>query len=403
MTISRRGILAAAISLALAASACASTRGRRADLPAGLSGIGALPAPASAWPAAGFDARHSSATDATGPRTAHVRWARKLDGNVTPGPVIGVDDTIIVATNAGVLHNLDPHSGADNWTFDGMGGYGVDLSTSAAVLPGGTILWPGPNDTLFALSKAGTLLWTERFAGQVLSPAVAGRNRVYVADLAGHLTALEATGATHRKVWTLDVHGTDYASATVGPDGTIYTAAGNDLVAVRDLGSTGAQLWRYRAKKIVEVSNAVAPDGTVLLGTNNDREYGIRPDGNKAWAFKIGDNTYSSSTVRPDGTGYFGDNSGRLRVFDSHTGKITRTIAPLGTGKESIWTSIAVDARGDSYWATTNGNVYGYGPSGSQLFRLAVGASVDSYPAIGSDGTLYVGTTGGTLYAIGPG
>ncbi|MEP7179676.1 MAG: PQQ-binding-like beta-propeller repeat protein, partial [Pseudonocardiales bacterium] len=282
MKIPRRGILAAAMSLALAAGACASTRDRRADLPAGLSGIGELPPPASAWPAAGFDARHSSATGATGPQTAHVRWARELDGNVTPGPVIGADGTVIVATNAGVLHSLDPHSGADVWTFDGMGGYGVDLSTSAAVLRGGTILWPGPNDTLFALSSRGTLLWTERFAGQVLSPAVAGRNRVYVADLAGHLTALEATGATHRKLWTLDVHGTAYASATVGPDGTVYTAAGNDLVAVRDLGNTGAQLWRYRAKKIVEVSNAVAPDGTVVLGTNHDREYGIRPDGNKA-------------------------------------------------------------------------------------------------------------------------
>ncbi len=55
----------------------------------------------------------------------------------------------------------------------------------------------------------------------------------------------------------------------------------------------------------------------------------------------------------------------------------------------------------DSYWATTNGNVCGYSSAGSQLFRLAVGASVDSYPAIGRDGTLYVGTTGGMLYAIG--
>lgn len=396
-----RRILTIALTVALTTTACSSTRTHRADLPAGVPGIGILPTPASAWPGAGFDARHSSATTVTGPQTDHVRWTRKLEGNITPGPVIGIDNTVIAASNAGVLHSLDPQTGADRWTFDGKGSYGIDLSTSPAVLTTGTILWHGPNDTLYALSSSGTLLWKKSFTGQVLSPAVAGRNRVYVADLGGHLTALEVTATTHHTLWTLDVHGTDYASATVGPDGTIYTAADKDLVAVRDLGTRAAELWRFRAKRIVEVSNGVGPDGTVVLGTNHDREYGIRSDGTKAWSFKIGDNTYSSSTVRPDGTGYFGDNSGRMRTFDAHSGDIKRTTAPLGSGRESIWTSIAVDARGDTYWGSTSGNVYGYRADGSKLFRLTVGASVDSYPAIDGDGTLYLGTTGGTLYAIG--
>lgn len=41
------------------------------------------------------------------------------------------------------MHALDPATGADHWTFDGGGGYGSDLSTSAAVLADGSVLWPG--------------------------------------------------------------------------------------------------------------------------------------------------------------------------------------------------------------------------------------------------------------------
>lgn len=367
----------------------------------GLAGVGELPRPASDWPSAGFDARHSSATSATGPQTAHVRWTRRLEGDVTPGPVLARDGTILAASNAGVLHDLDPRTGKDVWTYDGGGSYGSDLSTSPAVVAGGVILWPGPGDRLVALDPAGHRLWSEQFDGQVLSPAVAGNNRVYVADLAGHLTAIEVIDRSHRRLWRLRLGGTDYAGATVGPDGTIYTAADQDLVAVRDLGRTGAVRWRFHARKLVEVSNAVGPDGTVLLGTNHDKQFGITPRGDAAWAVDIGDYTYSSSVVRPDGLGYFGDNMGRVRVVDTSNGKVEHTIAPLGAGAEKVWTSVAVDARGNFYWASTAGNVYGYRPDGTRLFRLGLDGGSNSYPALGGDGTLYLGSTAGTFYAIG--
>lgn len=161
--------------------------------------------------------------------------------------------------------------------------------------------------------------------------------------MAGHLTALTVAGAAHSTLWSIRVgHDVDYASPTVGPDGTVYTASGNSLVAVHDTGSSGSVVWTFTSTALVEVSNAVSPDGTA----------------------------------------YFGDNMGRLHVVDSRTGGGGHTIAPLGAGKEKIWTSAASDARGNFYWGTTEGNVYGY-------------------PAIGGDGSLYIGTTGGILYAIG--
>jgi len=387
-----------------AAPAPSATVSRAADVPAALAGTGTLPEPASAWPAAGYDARHSSATAAVGPSAGTVRWKRDLGGNLTPGPVIGSDGSVLAATNSGVLVALDPANGALRWRFDVGTPYGSDLSTSPAVVAGGTILWPGPGNTLCALGPNGRLLWKETFAGAVLSPAVAGRNRVYVADMAAHLTALEVTGARHSVVWSIDVGAeVDYASPTVGPDGTVYTASENTLVAVRDTGDRGVVRWAFRSTAVVEVSTAVDADGTVVLGTNGDRQFGIGPDGEVRWSVDIGDYTYSSATATPRGRSYFGDNTGRVRVLDTTTGTVERTITPLGAGAEKVWTSVVVDARGSFYWATTEGNVYGYREDGTQLFRLATGSSVDGYPAIGADGSLYVGTTGGTLYAIGGG
>jgi outer membrane protein assembly factor BamB len=336
-----------------------------------------------------------------GPQAGAVKWKRDLGGDATPGPVLETDGSILEATNAGVLHDLNAQTGADVWTFDGRGSYGSDLSTSPAVLADGTILWPGPNNTLYALSRTGSKLWTLHCAGQVLSPAVAGANRVYIADLTGHVAALEITPTSHREVWSLALGGVDYASPTVGQDGSIYTASGDSLVAVRDLGAKGAVLWRFHAKQMVEVSNAVNANGTVVLGTNHDKEYGIKPDGSVAWSTDIGDNTYTSSIARPDGTGWLGDNMGRERIIDTKTGKVRATIAPLPAGQQKNWTAVAADARDDSYWGTTAGNIYGYSSTGTMLFTVATSSSINSYPALGADGTLYIGTTAGTLYAIG--
>ena len=106
----------------------------------GLAGVGELPAAGKCLAVGGRRARHSSGTPVTGPQTAQVRWQRKLEGDATPGPVLSTDATILAATNAGILYDLDPRDGRPVWTFDTHGSYGSDLSSSPAVTPSGLIL-----------------------------------------------------------------------------------------------------------------------------------------------------------------------------------------------------------------------------------------------------------------------
>jgi outer membrane protein assembly factor BamB len=359
-----------------------------------------------AWPQASGDAGRTSPSIAAGPQTATVRWRRRLEGAVVPGAVVGIDGSVLQASNGGVLHALDPATGGDRWTFNGGTSYGSDLSTSPAVLADGTVLWPGPRDTLYALSSTGKELWHEKRGGLVLSPAVVGGNRVYVADQSGGLAAYDVGArGQHHRAWELSSGGTSYASPSVGPDGTVYIESDRTVIAVADHGPSSEIRWRYTAKDTLETSTAVGPDGTVVVGTNADDEIGLHPDGSVAWRYPKGDYSYSSPVVH-HGKAYFGDHLGFLDVADASSGApIQRDLgipkaqgtSPDGTG---VWTSPLIDGRGDVYFGTAAGHVYGYGPDGRRLWDLITGSIADSYPSLTSNGTLIVGDSDGTVYAI---
>lgn len=318
---------------------------------------------------------------------------------------MGIDGSVLQASNAGVLHALDPATGRDRWTYDAGSPYGSDLSTTPAVLHDGTVLWPGPGNALVALDRAGRLLWREQLDGFVLSPAVADRNRVYVATSAGTVTAWDVVGAQRHRAWTYRLGDTSYSSPAVAPDGTVLVASGRTVVALVDRGSSATVRWRYRARDTVEVSLGVGDDGTVVVGTNNDDEIGLRPGGSVRWRFHKGDWSYSSPVVR-DGRAYFGDHLGYLDVVDARTGRqLQRDLGiPRAQGTTSdgtgVWTAPLVDAAGSVFFGTAAGHVYGFGADGRRLWDLDTGAVVASYPALTADGTLVIGSSSGTVYAL---
>ena len=361
--------------------------------------------PVSSWPAAIGGARHTGTSAAHGPTTGRVRWKRQLEGGVTPGPVVAANGTIYAASNAGVLHALDPATGRDLWTLDGGAGYGSDLSTSPAVLDDGTILWPGPRDRLYAISPDGRLLWFEQFDAMVLSPAVGGHGAVYVASQDAHLTRLDVGDGTHRRRWTIPLGSISYGSAAIGPDGTVYTSADESLVAIEDRGDTADVKWRFDTGFLVETSPAVGPDGTIVIGPNGHFEYGVGPDGTERWRYDRRELSYSSAAVTEDGVAWFGDHNGYMNAVDARTGVLVRRVhGLLRTAQRKsagVWTSPALDIDGNVYFGTRPGHVYGFAPSGRQLFDIDTGATVDSYPAITADGALLIGSADGTFYAVG--
>lgn len=355
-------------------------------------------APASAWPAFLHDARHSAQSAAIGPQTAAIRWTRKLERSVTTGPVVAADGTIYIASNGGVLHALDPNTGADRWTYDGGGPYGSDVSTAALVLPDGTIIWPGPHSMLFALDPSGALLWTHQFGSNVLSPARTANGSVVVVEMSGslHVLDFDRSGAHERWSSDLGASGASFGSPAVGDDGTIYATAGNRIVSLRDHGDSGEILRHFDIASGTEVSPAVSANGIAVFGTNDIYEYGVDGDG-LLWRFPRNSLSYSSPAVTDAGLAYFGDHNGYMNVVDIKSGCLVTRYQ----GGGEIWTSPAIDARGDVYFGTKNGHIVGFTFDGQKLLDIDTGRTVDSYPAITADGTLLIGSENGTLYAIG--
>ncbi len=351
-----------------------------------------------AWPQASHDARRSGSSDSVGPQSSNLRWTRKLEGNVTPGPVIGPGGTIYAATNAGVLHALDPVTGKDLWTFDGGGSYGLDLSTSPAVLPDGTILWPGPGG-LYALTSSGALRWKLPLGGQVTSPAVDG-DRVVVGTTSGLVAAIDVNRGITR--WEAQLGGGSYGSVALSPTDPhrAYQTVDEELVALDD----DREAWRAPLDKLVEVSPAVAPDGTIVVGSNAPFERGFSPTGKEIWRYNRQSETYSSPVITDDGIAYFGDHKATVSAVDVATGKLLARYrgpkTPTSDGRSTgVWTSPVVDADHNVYWGSRSGHIIGVDASGNQLFDLETGATVDSYPALG-DGLLVVGVSDGRLLGI---
>jgi outer membrane protein assembly factor BamB len=351
------------------------------------------------WPSALHDSRHSGSSTFAGPTAGTLRWQRHLEGAVTPGPVIGPDGTIYAASNGGVLHALDPATGADQWTYDsGTTGEGDDLSISPLVLPSGTILWPTPGDQLLALSPAGTLSWSLSLPGHPTSPASVDGHRVYVGDVSGTVTAIDVS-ANHppRTAWAVKVGSVSYGSVVVGDNGRLYTTADSSLVAIDDHGTYAGIAWTGDPHDdVTEVSAGLAPDGTALLGTNGRSEWAYHPDGTIAWQSPRVI-TYSSPSVTDDGLAVVADHSGTVHVLRTTDGSETSTYRATTA---QIWSGVVIDDAHRVYFGTQYGHALGLDADGRTMFDVDLGGPVDSYPALTADANLIIGARNGTLSAL---
>lgn len=326
---------------------------------------------------------------------------------MTPGPAVGSDGTIYAASNAGILHALDPVTGADRWTYDGGGPYGSDLSTTPAVLGDGVVLWPGPGASLHAVdaTAGGAPLWRLPLAGFVLSPAVLDDGRVVVADMTGRVVSLRWPGADHREpplvAWTAELGGPSYGSPAAA-SGAVYATAGPDLVALNAV--SGAVAWRVTTGALIEVSPAVAPDGTIVVASNDPFTYGVAPDGAVRWRHRRGALSFSSPAATASGLVVAGDHRAGLDVVEAASGRLLGRFQGQGPRRPGesvgVWTAPVVDGAHRVYAGTRHGHIYGFTPSGRGMFDLDVGATVDSYPALTADGALIVGVSDGRLLAV---
>ena len=186
---------------------------------------------------------------------------------------------------------------------------------------------------------------------------------------------------------------------------TVYLAAGTQVFAV-DL-NTHVEKWHYPDKanaKIAFYSNPVlTSDGQLLIASYDHKLYSLDPakNGSLNWTFSESKNRLVASPLVIKNVAYQPSSDGNVYAVDITTHNAAWN-QPAQTGGP-IWATPATDGScGCIYVASMDHRVYKLDASTGRLQVKSgdLGGAVVGTPAVGSDGTLYVGTFGKELLAL---
>ena len=236
-----------------------------------------------------------------------------------------------------------------------------------------------------------------------MSPAIGPDGTIYFAATARILCAVNSEGLTLK--WKFDTEDTfamtGYGVVAIGLDGTIYLCADKDLIAIDS--EDGTEKWRFDAGWGLIRTPAVGSDGVIYVLAQHifsSRLYAINPDNTLKWRVDLGFRG-GGPAIGLDDTIYItaGD---YLYAFCPIDGSKIWEYRLKGT---SMFSSPAIGSDGTIYvgssWEYHHGALYAVDSGGNLKWEYEANDSVSSSPAIGADGTVYVGSVDGRLYAIG--
>src|SRR2546421_5279817 len=173
--------------------------------------------------------------------------------------------------------------------------------------------------------------------------------------------------------------------------------------APRDAGP--GVLWRFATGgRAIITAPAVGRDGTLYGASGDGVLYAVWPNGRGRWSLRVGITTGQVPPARPvvglDGTSYW--NLGGSVVAVGPTGHLRWVFLAAGGGAPVLSHGRVLFAAGPYLYAINT-----TGPTaGRYAWRAAIGAAGPATggpsPAVGPDGTAYVPSADGSLYAIGP-
>ncbi|AMP04280.1 PQQ-binding-like beta-propeller repeat protein [Collimonas pratensis] len=314
-----------------------------------------------------------------------LKWTFQSTGVVSSTPALGADGSVYVAA-ANVVYALDAVSGASKWSVK-LGG----TVRSSPALSAAGVLYVGSDDGhLTALAMAdGSKKWDHDFAA----------DGYFNRDAAGNLRTPSKNPAVSSLPSIIQVD----SSPAIGADGTVYVGVDGyagpfyqslpvGLVCALDPAS-GALKWKYGTNDWVQASPVIGADGTVYVGANGSDSvfYALNPQtGAAAWGYSVGGGVTDAS-LAADGTVYLGLGNNALTALTAPAAGSSDSVSLsyLNYGQAQEHGGLTTLKAGKALWSFVI-------PPASPLNPSTVGAS----PAIAADGTIYIGSEEGHLYAI---
>ncbi len=336
--------------------------------------------------------------------------------------------------------NFNTAAPAPLWQFSGSTDW---IDSTAAIGINGVVYFTSWDDNIYSLNATtGALINSYQTVGWIFSsPCVGPDNRVYVASSDGLVYCLDSTLSTLN--WLHPIGSTVDASPCLSSEGTLYLCDNAGYAYALDTQTTDDDLrlkWEFQVDEIlapeelsskIRSSPTVDEDDNIYFGSRNHIFYGIDSNGapfleesTSIKGINLGAVINGSPIIDSEGRIYIFSGNGVLHVLDSmgvslyqmilgDTDMSTPVIAAdntvyavtyaSGTGTDiisEVW-SINVDTLSAPY-----GQIDPNNPNHSsvelsiQKIITNIEGAVTASPYIASDGTLYITTEEGYLYAF---
>lgn len=350
---------------------------------------------AAPWPMTGRCPDHAGRGAAAGPRAPRLRWSFDTGRSLDSSPVVGAGEVVYIGGRDGRLHALEGATGAPRWTKQLEAPVGVPaLAVGGELLVGGYTV--AGNTWFHALDAGhGTPRWTYPVF-EAFGPTLDGSGRVYFAE-AGRVLALRVTNG--------DEQGQHVVRGSLGLDPLLVggvslvtaTTRGVETVSLR--GGGGGATWSASTEPYsIGPSLAAAPDGTVWAATTEGWIFAFDgPTGAVRVRHDAGAPIAGTPAIGADGTAWFGAGSRLLALRPGDAVPRRELAAPAAV------LAVILDGDGGVYAGCADGSLHAVDTAtGAVRWSFTVGGALRVRPAMGSDGTLYVPSDDGRLYAIGP-
>jgi len=335
--------------------------------------------------------------------------------------------------------------GFENWRFDTQ-----DHALGSPVIDKDGTIYIGSHD-FYAINPDGTLKWKYDTPGVIESSAAIDENGIiYVGTSHGIPDYLYAFYPDGRLKWRFKVGELIFSSPAIGDDGSIYFGSEDDYIYA--LYPNGTLKWKYKTSVAVYSDPAIGLDGTIYCGSHDGYLYALYPiNGTLKWKYKTGDWVGRGPSIADDGMIYFGSWDGYLYAcypngtlkwktggYLAGTTPVTGADGTIYVGNKKLYAiypdngtvkwsfdpgsdaiisggNPCISSDGTIFFGThigetDGGELIAVNPDGTERWRIMLATDwIWSAPAIGSDGTIYVGSCNdgyhpgscGYLHAIG--
>ncbi len=346
-------------------------------------------------------------------------WHFATKGAVNSSPAVW-NGMVYVSSLDGNVYAVDEASGAQRWRFRtggerrfiAPGIHGLQPSTEAmpdpydvflsspAVSNGAVYVGSGDHNVYALDAATGALRWRFKTGNVVHASPALDDGIVYVGSWDRYFYALDARDG--KLVWKFATGDDTSIYNQVGIAGSAAVAGGVVYFGCRDShfyaldARTGKPRWSHDHHGSWVIASPAIAAGSVYYTTSDEKKFYALDAATGQLRFTVGYGAYAFSSPSVAGSNaYFGSFDGRLYAVDTTSGKV---VAAFSTDASKQELPRHLDAHGN----LDVGSFY-TSPTLDATFVALHGVyalgSLAGSPAI-AEGTLFIGSTEGTLYAI---